>query len=422
MAAAATLALVVAACGSDEDDSASAETAASADTTPEDTAPAETTSDDTTPDATTAESDGTTAEASDDPIELVLMWEVKGESDYGIDSMQNAAELAIDQINANGGVDGRMIEATRLPASIVDVQTLTSQFLEAEGMDPDLIIGFVAPTVAALARQVDAAEIPIIGIGAYPLIDGLPVGSDWFFQLQAEGADAAASFVSFAKDSLGATDIAILHTDESYGTESAAAGAAAVEADPDLNLVTNLAHSTTADDFTREVQDAKDADVVINYSYPNPLAAQVQAFDQAGLDIPTISGSSASTAASTSLVTPEQLGNLYGVLNCNPSDDSRQPAADFISAYDEAYGSTPDLIGMVTYDSIYLAAASIAAAGSSDHQAVADSLREINFTEGACAPEWKADAAQIFNHQQVVVSYGADGVATTEESIELPAR
>jgi len=302
------------------------------------------------------------------------------------------------------------------------VQTLTSQFLEAEGMDPDLIVGFVAPTVAALARQVDAAEIPVIGIGAYPIIDGLPVGSEWFFQLQADEAEAAGSFVTFAKDSLGATDIAILHTDESFGTGSSDAGAAAIDADPDLNLVANLAHSTTADDFTREVQDTKDADVILNYSYPNPLAAQLQAFAQAGLEMPTLSGSSASTVASNGLITPEQLENLYGVLNCNPSDDSRDPAAEFIAAYNEAYEASPDLIGMVTYDAINLAAAAIEAAGSSEHEAVAGALRDISFTDGACAPEWKADGAQIFNHQQVVVSYDADGVATTEEAIEIPPR
>lgn len=400
------LALAVAACGSDDDDDAQD-------------------SDGATP-TTAATGPGTTADepagGTDDPIKIVLMWEVKGESDYGIDSMQHAAELAIDRINAAGGVDGRKIEATRLPASIVDVQLLTSQFLEAEGMDPDLIIGFVAPTVAALARQVDAAEIPIIGIGAYPIIDGLPVGSDWFFQLQADESEAAAAFVTFAKESLGATDIAILHTDESFGTGASTAGAAVVEADPDLNLVANIAHSTTADDFTREAQDTKDADVIINYSFPNPLAAQVQAFAQAGLDLPTLSGSSASTVASNGLVGPDQLANLYGVLNCNPSDAGRPPAAEFIEAYAATYDGGPDLIGMVTYDAINLAAAAITAAGTTEHAAVADALREITFTDGACAPEWKADAAQIFNHQQVVVSYDASGVATTEETIGIAPR
>jgi branched-chain amino acid transport system substrate-binding protein len=361
---------------------------------------------------------GASSPADADPISIVLMWEVKGESDYGIDSMQNAAELAIQEINDAGGIDGRMIEATRIPASIVDVQLLTSQFLEAEGMDPDLIVGFVAPTVGALTRQVDAAGIPIIGIGGYPLIDGLPVGSEWFFQAQAEGAAAAQAYVDYAVEGLGATNIAVLHTDESYGTDSANAAVEAIEANPDLTLVTNLAHTTTATDFTREVQEAADADVVINYSYPNPLAAQLQAFDQAGLGIPTISGSSASTVAATGLVTPEQLTSLHGVLNCNPADDTREPAADFIAAYTAEYGASPDLIGMVTYDSIRLGAEAIAAAGSTDHAAVADSLRTIDFTDGACAPSWQADAAQIFNHQQVVVSYTPDG-AVTEQSIEI---
>ena len=328
---------------------------------------------------------GASSPADADPISIVLMWEVKGESDYGIDSMQNAAELAIQEINDAGGIDGRMIEATRIPASIVDVQLLTSQFLEAEGMDPDLIVGFVAPTVGALTRQVDAAGIPIIGIGGYPLIDGLPVGSEWFFQAQAEGAAAARASSIMPSTVSARTNIAVLHTDESYGTDSATAAVEAIEANPDLTLVTNLAHTTTATDFTREVQESADADVVINYSYPNPLAAELQAFDQAGLGIPTVSGSSASTVAATGLVTPEQLTSLHGVLNCNPADDTREPAANFIAAYTAEYGSGPDLIGMVTYDSIRLGAEAIAAAGSTDHTAVADSLRSIDFTDGARA-------------------------------------
>ena len=427
--ASAALSLVAVACGSDDEatDSTTAPTTASS-ASPGSSAPsassALTGSDATTApvatDAAATTAGGSAEPTGDtDPIKVVLMWEVKGESDYGIDSMQLAAELAIDRINAAGGVNGRMIEAERIPASIVDVQKLTSQFLEAEGMDPDLIIGFVAPTVGALTRQVEAAGIPIIGIGSYPLIDGLPVGSEWFFQLQAEGGDAAAAYVDYASETLGAKKIAILHTDESYGTESSDAGAAAVEANSDLSLVTNLAHSTTASDFTREVQEAQEADVVIDYSYPNPLAAQIKAFDQAGLDIPTISGSSASTVAASGLVSAEQLAKLTGVLNCNPSDTSREPSKTFIDAYTEANGSAPDLIGMVTYDSINLMAAAILEAGSSDHDAVAEALRSITFTDGACAPEWKADASQVFNHQQVVVSYGADGKAVTESLVTI---
>ncbi|MEO6122726.1 MAG: ABC transporter substrate-binding protein, partial [Ilumatobacteraceae bacterium] len=116
---------------------------------------------------------------------------------------------------------------------------------------------------------------------------------------------------------------------------------------------------------------------------------------------------------------PDQLANLTGVLNCNPSDTSREPSKTFIEAYTAANGSAPDLIGMVTYDSINLMAAAILEAGSTDHAAVADALRSITFTDGACAPEWKADAAQVFNHQQVVVSYDADGKAVTQASVAI---
>jgi hypothetical protein len=46
---------------------------------------------------------------------------------------------------------------------------------------------------------------------------------------------------------------------------------------------------------------------------------------------------------------------------------------------------------------------------TTDHQQIADSMRSIEYRDGACASVYKADGAQFLGHQMVAESFAGDG-------------
>jgi hypothetical protein len=118
-AAVAVSALILASCGDDDDDddaasatteavadTASATTAATDDTTTETTAA----TDDTTTETTAATDDTAGGTPTGEPIRIGALTSLTGNfAPWGI-QVQDGMQLAVDEINAEGGVDGRPLE------------------------------------------------------------------------------------------------------------------------------------------------------------------------------------------------------------------------------------------------------------------------------------------------------------------------
>jgi len=91
------------------------------------------------------------SEATNKPIKLVFLWEVRGESYVAVDDYNNGAVLAVEQINAAGGIDGRKIETKRISTSVFDMQAANAAFLKGLDEKPTAILGFTAPPQIASA-------------------------------------------------------------------------------------------------------------------------------------------------------------------------------------------------------------------------------------------------------------------------------
>lgn len=170
-AATLTTVLLLAACGSD--DESSDETAAAPATSPATAAPAETTAETTaTSGDTTVETDApdtTSAPAvdvvgvTDDTIRISMVAPFSGVYKDIIESVfRNGAQVRIDEVNANGGVHGRMIEFVKID----DFNTPeggVSACEEAQNNDTFVPFGYVGfePSVSGIPC-LDEAGIPAI--------------------------------------------------------------------------------------------------------------------------------------------------------------------------------------------------------------------------------------------------------------------
>lgn len=352
----------------------------------------------------------------DAPIKLGFMWEIKGESAYAIDDYDRGAALAVEEINSAGGIT---VETVRLPASPVDPQALNTNFLKMTEEEPAVIVGIPGTNIESLTRAIDSARIPVIGVVQNSNINfGAPNGSEWLFQAYTSQYNYASSAARYLIEELEVEKVGIMHTDEALGTGGEAVFRQVFE-DAGVPIVATRSYATSATDLTEQVLAMRDADAVINWGYPNPMAVQLKQFVQNGIDIPTMQTQSAALNVANGVVEGDAIANLLSAQFCNAADPGTEAGGRFIDAYQAKYGAAPTANAMVTYDAVRFAAAAIEAANSTDPAKIRDAIATIKFSDGACTTDYHSDGAHVLMHQILIIDF-PEGKGRTLKTYTFP--
>ncbi|MBC6463295.1 ABC transporter substrate-binding protein, partial [Actinomadura sp. HBU206391] len=219
-----------------------------------------------------------TGGGSKGPIKLVGLWEIKGESAAAVNDYNNAAQLALERINAAGGIAGRQVRLERVPADPLNPQKATSQFLQAVDKDPVMLIGFSAASSALSSKsQIDRAGIPLIATTSSTdvLRFGGQGGSEWMWVASPYDGYKNEAAVRYATENLKVSKIGLLGTNESYG-QTSIKGVTAELRKRSLEPTAVRSYPPTATDLTQQVLAMKGSDAIISFTYPNPMAVQVK--------------------------------------------------------------------------------------------------------------------------------------------------
>ncbi len=136
--------------------------------------------------------------SADRSMKIGVLFEIKGEGSAGISDYANAAELAINQINARGGVGGKPIETKRLAVNGLDPQKAGSDFLQMVDWKPDLIVGFPSSTIEAVVPQITRAQIPVLTpVQEEEIGHGGRFGSDYLWMVPPVGSSLPVQAVDF---------------------------------------------------------------------------------------------------------------------------------------------------------------------------------------------------------------------------------
>ena len=358
----------------------------------------------------------------DSPVKIAGAVEIEGESDAAVNSFDYGIRLAIDQINADGGIGGQQIEYDRVPLSISDASRATSQFLEAVDQEPSAIVGLPSNVQHGyLKTNIDRAQVPVLSISPAALDSyfGNDAGSEYLWTVPTYSSAISHAGTQFLVDELGAESVGLMGTNEAYGNSSIA-GATDQLSQMDMEPADVRQHAPDATDLTNDVLAMKDVDAIADWDYPNPLAVILKQLQQNDLNVPVISGESASLVVDNELATGEAIDNLYSAAPCSPATEDTPELAAFNEAYNAEYGESPNSLATNAYDGIYIIKAAIEKAGSAEPQAINDALDGLEVTEGvACAPSYQADGAHVFGHTVTIIKFAADGSKTVATTIDV---
>ena len=336
----------------------STESSGSTDTT------AETETADATETADTAEAETTDTASSDETFKIGGIGPVTGGAAvYGI-AVKNATELAIKEINAAGGMNGYQVEFN-FQDDELDNEKSVNAYNTLKDWGMNILVGTVTSgcciAVAAETKNDNMFQITPSG-SSVDIVNG----NDNVFQVCFTDPNQGIGAAQYIGENGLATKVAVIYDSSDVYSSGIYTKFAEEAANQNFEIV--AAEAFTADnktDFSVQLSKAQEAgaDLVflpIYYTEASLILAQANAmgydpkfFGCDGLDgILGVENFDASLAEDVMLLTP---------FAADAQDDATK---NFVSAYEAAYGETPNQFAADAYDAVYIVKAAIEKSGA----------------------------------------------------------
>ena len=297
---------------------------------------------------------------------------------YGI-SATNGLKLAVDEINANGGKLGKQIEL-----NLLDEKGDSTEAVNAYNKLVDW---------GMVALIGDITSKPSVAVAEVAAQDGIPMITPTGTQLNITEAGSNIFRVCFTdpyqgevlakytKDKLGAKTVAIISNNSSDYSDGVA-NAFAKEAEAQgIQVVAREGYSDGDKDFkaqlTKIAQQNPDVLFVPDYYEQDGLIA-IQA-REVGLKSVIVGSDGWDGVVKT--IDPSSYAAIENVFFANhySTKDSNEKVQNFIKNYKEKYNDEPSAFSALSYDAAYILKAAIEKAGTTDKEAVAKAIKEIEF-------------------------------------------
>lgn len=349
----------------------------------------------------------------DDSIKLGVVGPFTGDlSTYG-NNVKRGVEIAVEEINANGGILGKDVELL-----VEDTQGDSEKVLNAYyrvSDDADFVVGEVTSgNSEILAKQAQADKMPTITASA--TAESVTKGRDYVFRSCFLDPDQGVAMANFAKDTLNANTAVVVY-DQSDDYSKGVAEAFKAQAEAKNIEVVEYNGGLKAKEATYatlvELVVSKNADCVFAPVYYGDVAVFAKELRTAGYTKPLLG------ADGFDGVLGQLLAEDYGCVNntyysCH-YDPNNEKVKAFVATYKEKYNEEPAAFALLAYDAVYLIKAAMEQAGSTDKVAVVEALKAIDY-KGGLTGDFKFDANNNPVKTITVIEF-VNGVATFKQTV-----
>jgi branched-chain amino acid transport system substrate-binding protein len=272
-----------------------------------------------------------------------------------------ALKLALKEINASGGVNGKKIDIRMVDNQSSNPGALAAIQNAVEQEKALALIGFVKST------QILATSDAIKNYGIPTFIGGTNVtltkqGNPWLFRVRPDDSIAALAMIKYIKEDLKMSKVGLLHDTDAFGT----GGADLVEKyckEYGLNLVTRAKFTTKDKDFTAQLLSMKraGAEIMILYA-PNPEDAAIVMRQYRQLGSPfKFMGSPSSQHRDALGLAKDAAEGILAIADFVPgaTEENRKYGESYKKEYNEPY----DGLSAWTYDGLKILTNAIKKAG-----------------------------------------------------------
>ncbi len=323
---------------------------------------------------------------ADDTIRLGV---VTGLTGWGADLGASAKEginLAIEEINSGGGLLGNKVEAiyrddeSKPPKGVVAVRDLIY------AKKADVIIGPSFTTVNfAMLPVINEAKILHLTLGTGTAIVN-PQKNPYTFRSNFYSKIEAQAAINYAVKKKGHTKLAILHDSSAYG-KSGLAELLPQLTQEGLTPLTTETYNIADKNMTGQLLKIRqtDATAILAWGLGPDLAVVAKNMHTLGMDIPVYGGSGSNSRFFKQLagdVGGKFLGALTKSFTFNNQNPLPEAADRFMQAVIKRHGLNRSSIlsnSAHSYDAVYIYAAAVKAAGSTDQEKVRAAMQQLQY-------------------------------------------
>lgn len=319
--------------------------------------------------------------SAQDTVKIGANYELSGDAaSYGT-QMLEGLELAVEKVNANGGVlDGQEIEIVSYDnQSNVTESASVAQRLVAEG-----VVGVVGPATTGNTE----AQLPIFTEANIPMVSPSATDDDitfdsagdvleYFFRVCFNNSYQGSAGATFAAEDLSATN-AIVFVDQSSDYSRGLADNFNSEFESRGGTIVNEDSFTAGDtDFSAILTTAltQDFDVIYIPAYYTEAGLIIKQAREMGIEQPIIGPDGFSSEVLLDLAGVENANDIYYTDHFS-NESEEESVQNFLSAFEEKYGKEGGTWNALGYDAAMLIIDAIERSGSTDPQAITDAIAE----------------------------------------------
>ncbi|HEY9566578.1 MAG TPA: ABC transporter substrate-binding protein [Thalassobaculum sp.] len=307
-----------------------------------------------------------------DPIRIGFHVPLTGFAAADGASARNGAELAVEQINAAGGIDGRMLELVAYDdqASPKEVVPIANRLIEQDKVTAAVSGSYSAPTRAA-ASIFQTANIPYVS--AYAIHPDITRAGDYVFRTSFMGEVQGRAGAKLVGDILKKKRVVMITLQNDFG-KSLADGFREAAPKFGVEVVAEYEYSMKDRQFGPIVSRVKaDAAEVIYasgyYFTAGPLVSQLRA---AGIEAPVIGQEGYDGQKFIEIAGAASEGVI--ITTSLDRDSEEAEARDFIAAFEKKAGYPADMVGASAHTAVKVLAAALKTAGPDDPKEIRDAI------------------------------------------------
>jgi len=294
---------------------------------------------------------------------------------------KKAVLLAVDDINATGGINGEKIDLIIYddggdPSNAVNVVK------RAVFNDKVKVLWGPQGSSCVLATHMIAKEnkIPMLTGATSPAFGYTKAGNDYLFRLRADDNVKVAQLVKYAVENLKIEKPGIIYGSTDYCTDALDVAKSTFDK-YGINITGMEQMREGEKDATGQILSLKKAgiDGIIGLTHDPEAAVVVKLIRQLQIDVPIIGFSAWGVPTFTDLAGDAAIG-VYAVQGFNATDPD-PIVQNFVEKHRQKWGgSEPVDPAQAVYDGVYLTVEAIKLAGSTDGQEIAKALTEVTHT------------------------------------------
>jgi len=335
--------------------------------------------------------DGCRKEASGDTIKIGAITSLTGTQAAFGQAHKAGYQIALEEINAKGGIDGKRVEL-----DIYDDQSKPDQAVQGVSklVDQDqvkLILGaYSSESTRAIVPVVTQKQIPLI-IPTAVADNVVETGSQWVFRICAGSGAYARATLDFLKHNGDPKTLAIVYENTNFGQANNKSMTAAAQA-AGLNLVDSEAYQATSPDYKALLQRVKSKKPEVLYFASYLLDAGTLMRQSEQLDLNPKYYTSAGTGfAAAEFPSPEKGAGKYAEYTFSVSQwlpsAKWKGSQEFDEKYTKLTGTHPAYHGMEAYAALLVAAEALKNAGAgATSTAIRDAIHNLNLAETPFGP------------------------------------